>query len=156
SGGRDTPSISFFSGGLGAHADWKATSDQPPGDTDNQAISLQTTNDAPTFSQGYAGITVHHLEGIPAEQLPDSSFWIKYLSGPGPTLGSPRLVVEFATPAGAADGDAELDANAATGDWQQVSDVNDSPNSGWDVHSNSCPFAYHQMWSQAQSCHAGD
>jgi hypothetical protein len=34
--------------------------------------------------------------------------------------------------------------------------MTDYPNSGWDIHSASCPFMYHQKWSVAQSCHAGD
>src|SRR5438128_5141374 len=97
--GRLSPTLSFFSGGNGGHADWLATSDQPPGDTDNQAIRLQTTNGAPTFEHGYAGILVHHVTGIPTADFPDSSFWNKtpdtpYFGEPY-TLGSPRLVVEF-------------------------------------------------------------
>ena len=109
--GHAPPTLSFFSGGGGAHADWLATSDQPPGDTDNQAIRLVTT----TASNGYAGILVHHVTGLPAATFPDSSFWNK---GPaGPTLGSPRLVVEFQTGAGVPDGDAQLDQNMRSGDW---------------------------------------
>jgi hypothetical protein len=65
--GNGPPTLSFFSGGDGAHADWLVTSDQPPGDTDNQAIRLLTTNGAPTFAKGYAGISVHHVTGIPAD-----------------------------------------------------------------------------------------
>ena len=149
--GNASATLSFFSGGGGAHADWLATSDQPPGDTDNQAIRLLTT----TASNGYAGILVHHVAGIPAASFPDSSFWNK--APVGPTLGSPRLVIEFQTAAGTADGDAELDQNArTTSDWEQVSDVTDYGNSGWDIHSAACPFMYHQMWSVAQSCHTGD
>src|SRR3954469_23046882 len=64
---------SFFSGGAGGHADWLATDDQPPGDTDNQAVRLITTNGAPTFEQGYAGILFHHVTGIPAAEFPDSA-----------------------------------------------------------------------------------
>jgi hypothetical protein len=71
--GQASPTLSFFSGGGGAHADWLATSDQPPGDTDNQAIRLLTT----TASNGFAGILVHHVAGIPAASFPDSSFWLK-------------------------------------------------------------------------------
>src|SRR5437762_11275849 len=96
--GNASPTLSFFSGGNGAHADWLAMADQPPGDTDNQAIRLLTTNGAPTFAHGYAGILVHHVTGIPAETFPDSAFWNKtpcpYFGMPY-TLGSPRLVVEF-------------------------------------------------------------
>lgn len=149
--GNATPTLSFFSGGGGARADWVATADQPPGDTDNQAINLITT----TASNGYAGILFHHVTGIPAASFPDSSFWIK--APMGPTLGSPRLVVEFQTPAGASDGDAELNQNSReSSGWEQVSDNSDYPNSGWDIHSAACPFDYHQKWSTAQSCHAGD
>lgn len=154
--GAASPTLSFFSGGDGAHADWLVTSDQPPGDTDSQAIQLQTTNDAPTFTKGYAGILVHHVAGIPAADFPDSSFWVKTPAFAGASLGSPRLVVEFQTAAGTPDGDAELDPNLLTGQWQNVSDVTDYPNSGWDIHSASCPFLYHQKWNVAQSCHAGD
>jgi len=69
--GNPPPTLSFFSGGQGAHADWLATSDQPPGDTDNQAIRLLTTDGAPTYEKGYAGILVHHVTGIPAADFPD-------------------------------------------------------------------------------------
>src|ERR1041384_326435 len=75
--GNPSPTLSFFSGGLGAHADWIVTTDEPPLDTDGRAIRLLTTNDAPTFAQGYAGILVHHVTGIRAEDFPDSSFWVK-------------------------------------------------------------------------------
>jgi hypothetical protein len=151
SSGNASPTLSFFSGGGGAHADWVATSDQPPGDTDNQAINLITT----TASNGYAGIMFHHVAGIPAASFPDSYFWVK--APMGPTLGSPRLVVEFQTPAGTPDGDAQLDQVAReTSDWEKVSDVSDYPNSGWDIHSAACPFLSHQKWSVAQSCHVGD
>ena len=44
--GNAPTTTSFFSGGLGAHADWFVTTDQPPGDTDNQAVRLITVNDA--------------------------------------------------------------------------------------------------------------
>ena len=76
--GNAGPTMSFFSGGYGGHADWLATSDQPPGDTDNQAIRLLTVNDAAGgYAKGYAGILFHHVTGIPAEEFPDSEFWNK-------------------------------------------------------------------------------
>src|SRR5689334_1101899 len=94
--GNGSPTLSFFSGGNGAHADWLATDDQPPSDTDNQAIRLLTVSD-PTFAHGYAGILVHHVTGIPAAMFPDSAFWNKTPCpsfGTPATFGSPRLVVE--------------------------------------------------------------
>ena len=162
-GGRASPSLSFFSGGNGAHADWLATSDQPPGDTDNQAIRLLTTNGAPTFAKGYAGILVHHVTGIPAADFPDSSFWNKtpdpYIFEPY-TQGSPRLVVSFQNAAGQYDGYAALRQVIRGNGWEEVSDVTDYPNSAWDVMNKPAgpcfPFAYSLTWSAAQACFAGD
>jgi hypothetical protein len=158
--------LSFFSGGNGAHADWFATDDQPPGDTDNQAIRLITTNGAPTFEHGYAGILFHHVTGIPAAAFPDSKFWNKVrCPAGGPTLGSPRLVVEFQTAAGQFDGYGALRENARTCDsWEQVSDTEFPepnatfgayPNSAWDVMGGPCGFLYNVMWSTVQTCFAG-
>ena len=83
--GHASPTLSFFSGGGGAHADWFRSDDQPPGDTDGQAIRLLTT------TTGYAGILFHHVTGIPAAEFPDSEFWNKtpfpYTFEPA-TLGS--------------------------------------------------------------------
>src|SRR5579864_402702 len=163
--GNASPTLSFFSGGDGAHADWLNTADQPPGDTDNQAIRLLTTNDAPTFSQGFAGILVHHVTGIPAEAFPDSAFWNKVPYAPGPTLGSPRLVVEFQTPTGQFDGYGDLREIARGSDWEMVSDAefpkpNSTPgmypNSAWDVMGGPCGFVYNTVWSTVQSCFSGD
>jgi hypothetical protein len=162
--GNASPTLSFFSGGGGAHADWLATQDQPPDDTDNQAIRLLTTDGAPTFDHGYAGILVHHVTGIPAADFPDSSFWNKtpqpFPGEPG-TLGSPRLVVEFQNAAGQFDGYGDLRQIFRGNGWENVSDVYDYPNSGWDVMStpptNPCyPFKYNVKWTVVQTCFAGD
>ena len=162
--GNASPTLSFFSGGNGAHADWFTTDDQPPGDSDHQAIRRLTTNGAPTFDHGYAGILVHHVTGIPAADFPNSSFWNK-TPNPYPfepsTLGSPRLVVEFQNAAGEFDGYADLRQNTRLHDWEFVSDDVNYPNAAWDVMnmppSNPCyPFKYNVKWSVAQACFAGD
>jgi len=165
--GNASPTLSFFSGGNGAHADWLRTDDQPPGDTDTQAIRLLTTNGAPTFDHGYAGILVHHVTGIPAELFPDSAFWNKTpcpYSGNPATLGSPRLVVEFQNAAGQFDGYGALRENIRGCDWEQVSDAefptpNSTPgaypNSAWDVMGGPCGFSYNVNWSDVQGCFAG-
>jgi hypothetical protein len=157
--GNGPPTLSFFSGGDGAHADWLVTSDQPPGDTDNQAIRLLTTNGAPTFAKVYAGISVHHVTGIPAAQFPDSSFWNKtpdtYPFEPN-TQGSPRLVVEFQNAAGQFDGYGDLRENVRGNGWEEVSDQNNYPNAAWDVMGGPCGFRYNVLWSEVQSCFAGD
>jgi hypothetical protein len=163
--GQASPTLSFFSGGDGAHADWLDTIDQPLGDTDNQAIRLLTANDAPTFSKGYAGILVHHVTGLPAEAFPDSAFWNKVPEAPGATLGSPRLVVEFQNAEGTFDGYGDLRENARGNDWEMVSDLEFPipnhtagvyPNSAWDVMGGPCTFRYNVVWTVVQSCFAGD
>jgi hypothetical protein len=162
--GNASPTLSFFSGGSGAHADWLATDDQPAGDTDNQAIRLLTTNGAPTFDHGYAGILFHHVTGIPAAAFPDSSFWNKTpepYPGEPATLGSPRLVVEFQNAAGQFDGYGDLRAISRENGWEFVSDDADYPNSAWDVMNtpptNPCyPFRYSVKWIEVQACFAGD
>ena len=152
------PTLSFFSGGNGGHADWLATSDQPPGDTDNQAIRLVTTNGAPTYAKGYAGILVHHVSGIPAEAFPDSSFWNNtpdpYLFEPY-TQGSPRLVVEFQNAAGQFDGYGDLRQNVRFNGWEEVNDTSQYPNGAWDVMGGPCSFLYNVKWSVVQSCFLG-
>lgn len=147
--GRTTPSMSFFSGGHGGHADWFVTEDQPPGDTDNQAIRLITTDGAPTYEKGYAGILFHHVTGIPAEAFPDSSFWVKTPDFAGPSLGSPRLVVLFQNAAGTVTGYGDLRPLVLGPAWQEVV----SPN--WDVMGGPCIFRYEVPWSVVQSCFAG-
>jgi hypothetical protein len=161
--GKAPTTLSFFSGGHGGHADWLATSDQPPGDTDNQAIRLLTTNGAPTYAKGYAGILFHHVTGIPAADFPDSSFWNKtpdpYIFEPY-TQGSPRLVVAFQTAAGNYDGYADLRQVTRGNGWEEVSDQTDYPNSGWDVMNKPTPpcntFVYNVTWSAVQTCFAAD
>ena len=156
--GRESPTLSFFSGGNGAHANWLVTSDQPPGDTDNQAIRLETTNGAPTYEKGYAGILFHHVSGIPAAAFPDSSFWNK-TPNPYPfepyTQGSPRLVVLFQNAAGQANGYGALRQNLRLNDWEEVSDQNTYPNSAWDVMGGPCVFLYNVTWPVVQSCFTG-
>jgi hypothetical protein len=155
--GNASPTLSFFSGGNGAQADWIVTSDQPPQDIDNLAIRLETTNGAPTFEHGYAGILFHHVTGIQAAAFSDSSFWSKTPYAPGATLGSPRLVVQFQNAAGQFDGYGDLRQNARGNDWEFVSDEGPSyPNSAWDVMGGPCVFRYNVKWSVVQSCFAGD
>jgi len=155
--GRPSPTLSFFSGGNGAHADWLVTPDQPAGDTDNQAIRLETTNGAPFYEKGYAGILFHHVTGIPAAEFPDSSFWNKtpnpYIFEPY-TQGSPRLVVAFQNAAGEFDGYGALRENMRLNDWEYVSDVGNYPNAAWDVMGGPCGFLYNVLWSTVQGCFA--
>ena len=158
SNGGTSPTLSFFSGGDGAQAHWLVTGDQPFGDTDSQAIQLQTTNDAPTFEKGYAGILVHHVTGVPAENFPDSEFWLKTPNNNlQASLGSPRLVVEFQTPTGAFDGYGDLRPLELMSSWQDVSDQNNYPKTAWDVMGKTCPgHTFNVHWTEVQACFAGD
>lgn len=99
------------------------------------------------------------MTGIPTALFPDSEFWNKAPYNPGPTLGSPRLVVAFQNAAGQFDGYAALRENSRlTNDWEKVSDVDTYPNSAWDVMGGPglCVFLYNVTWSVVQSCFAGD
>jgi len=152
--GNAPTTMSFFSGGGGAHADWFVTADQPPGDLDRQAVRLQTTAD-PSTEHGYAGVLFHHVEGIPAAAFPDSQFWNKVPFAPGATLGSPRLVVAFQDGAGDFVGYGALRENARTNQWEPVNDVGAYPNSAWDVMGGPCVFQYNVKWQNVQTCFAG-
>jgi hypothetical protein len=167
--GNAPTTMSFFSGGQGAHADWFITADQPPGDTDRQAVRLQTTNGAPTYAHGYAGILFHHVTGIPAAEFPNSYFWNKtpypYLFEPY-TQGSPRLVVAFQNALGQFDGYGALRENTRLNGWDKVADGNflpngtygTYPNSAWDVMSGPAPcvYVYNVNWQDVQTCFADD
>jgi hypothetical protein len=140
--GNAPTTMSFFSSGGGAHADWLATADQPTGDTDRQAVRLLTT------TQGYAGILFHHVTGIPAEAYPDSSFWVKSTNYAGPSLGSPRLVVLFQDALGQPVGYGDLRPLVLGPTWQLVAGNN------WDVMGGPCGFRYQVAWEVVQSCFA--
>jgi len=141
SGGRTAPSLKFFTGGAGAHADWLATRDQPETDTDPQAIRIVTTTDP----NGYAGIYVQHVEGQPTATFPNSSYAVKTTNYTGPSLGTPRLVIQFSD-----GGYAELRPSTLSENWQTVTDPN------WDDHGGAglgCGFQYETTWEKVQACH---
>jgi hypothetical protein len=134
---RMSSSLSFFSSGGGAHADWLHTEDQPAGDTDQQAFRVVDT------TTGYAGADVKHAEGLPVEEYPPSSFDFK-ASQPGPSLGYPRLLYLFDD-----GGNAYLRPLTWSTSWQTVSDDN------WDSNGGTCLFQYQKTWEDVQACHAG-
>lgn len=134
---RQSPSLSFFSSGSGAHADWLHTLDQPPGDTDGQAIRVVDT------TEGYAGADVKHAEGQPTATYPDSSFDFK-ASMTGPSLGYPRLHYFFSDGGNAYLRAADVDDDVAARRGQQLKQQR-----------RTCGYAFGQTWSQVQACHAG-
>src|SRR3954463_3596786 len=119
--GNAGPTLSFFSGGGGAHAGWVHTDDQPPGDTDGQAIHIHVT---PT---GYAGVLVHHVYGTPTAEYPTSKYDFRCVNCAGPSLGSPRLVIQFSD-----GGDASLRPLVWFQTWTTITDPN------WDNRGGSC------------------
>ena len=137
--GNPPPTLSFFSGGGGAHAGWVHTDDQPPGDTDQQAIRIHDTIDP----YGYAGVLVHHVYGIPTASFPNSKFDFK-ADRVGPSVGYPRLVIVFSD-----GGRAELRPLTWQPTWTTVQDPD------WDNKGGTCGFLYEQSWNAIQACHIG-
>jgi hypothetical protein len=138
--GNPPPTLSFFSGGGGAHAGWLHTSDQPTGDTDQQAIQIHDT----TAATGYAGVLVHHVYGIPTASFPNSKFDFKSNLASPSSLGYPRLVILFSD-----GGDASLRPLS----WQQTWTTVQDPN--WDNNHGGCGFLFETTWQQIQACHPG-
>jgi hypothetical protein len=136
--GNAPPTLSFFSSGSGAHAGWVHTEDQPPGDTDGQAMQIYVT------TGGYAGVLVHHVYGIPTEEFPNSSFDFKSNLASPSSLGYPRLVITFSD-----GGDASLRPLTWQQNWTTVADPN------WDNNHGGCGFRFQQTWQQIQACHPG-
>jgi hypothetical protein len=136
--GNAGPTLSFFSGGGGAHAGWVHTDDQPPGDTDQQAMHIHDT------ATGYAGVLVHHVYGMPTATYPNSKFDFKSVNGAGPSLGYPRLVIQFSD-----GGRAELRPLFWLQTWSTVADPN------WDNNGGTCGFVFETTWNIIQTCHAG-
>jgi hypothetical protein len=141
--GNAGPTLSFYSGGAGANAHWQNDRADSQDDDNRQDIEINTTT-APT---GFAGVTVHHVYGMPTIDYPSSRFEVKSnVPGPGgvPSLGSPRLVILFSD-----GGRAELRPLLNTPDWQPVSDPD------WDNNGGTCGFQYETTWENVQGCHAG-
>ena len=136
--GNAPPTLSFFSGGGGAHAGWVHTSDQPPGDTDQQAIQIHDT------TSGYAGVLVHHVYGTPTATFPNSKFDFKSNLASPSSLGYPRLVILFSD-----GGNASLRPLS----WQQTWTTVQDPN--WDNNAGGCGFLFETNWQAIQACHPG-
>jgi hypothetical protein len=131
-------SLDFSSSGGGAHAGLVRTADQPPGETDSQAIEVRVTG------TGYAKVLVNAADGMSTSDVPSSSYELKAAT-PGPSLGSPRLVIRFSD-----GGEAQLRPLRWTTTWQKVADGN------WDNRGGSCgAFLFQTTWQIVQSCHAG-
>jgi hypothetical protein len=137
--GHAPATLSFFSGGGGANAHWQHDTADAPNDDNQQDIEINTT----TAPNGFAGVTVHHVAGTPTAAYPNSSFDVKS-DFTGPSLGSPRLVIQFSD-----GGRAELRPLTDTTSWQTVSDPN------WDNNGGTCGFVFETTWSVIQACHAG-
>jgi hypothetical protein len=140
-------SLSFFSGGHGARANWVAN---------NQAIRLSTTKLAASHVQGFAGVFVQHVAGIPATQFPDASFRSKAADKPGLTLGSPRLMVEFVTRRGTFVGYAALSETERGSGWEAVNDRTNFPKASWEVNGGPCGSLARLKWATVQTCFVRD
>jgi hypothetical protein len=139
---RTSPSVSFFQGGEG-NAHW--SQDQSNGD-DKFSMELDVPGfDLATEPVNYAGIDLHHVDGRPAPvQAPSFDF---YSTATGPSLGSPRLVINFSD-----GGDANLRPLAWAQDTWTTVDGN-GPN--WDNRGGTCPFLFNTTYAAVLACHAG-
>jgi hypothetical protein len=122
--------LGFFSSGGGAHAGWTT-------DSGSQALEIHVTE------TGYAGAEVDDLAGLSPSSVDGASYELK-AAAPGPSLGSPRLVIRFSD-----GGSAQLRPLAWTTTWQKVGDPN------WDNRGGSCGLRFQTTWRVIQSCHAG-
>jgi hypothetical protein len=130
--------LSFCGTDEGGSAHWQNDPDDSPNDDNTQDIELVTA--APL---GYARIDVMHVFGTPVESYPNSSYEVKS-SQAGPSLGSPRLVIQFSD-----GGRGELRPLMNTTEWQEVADPN------WDNNGGTCGFRFQTTWQDVQECHAG-
>jgi hypothetical protein len=131
------PKLSFCTSGGDAEAHWQHDPADSPNDDNMQDIELVTT------TSDHARIDVMHVFGTPVEEYPNSSYEVKS-SMVGPSLGSPRLVIQFSD-----GGDASLRPLINTTSWQEVSDPN------WDNRGGTCGFRFQTTWQDIQQCHAG-
>ncbi|MGH3306050.1 MAG: hypothetical protein ACRDOX_00060 [Nocardioides sp.] len=139
---RTAPSVSFFQGGEGK-AHWshdESTSD----DRFSMKLEVPFFNLA-TDPVNYAGIDLHHVEGQPApEEAPSFDF---YSTASGPSLGSPRLHINFSD-----GGSADLRPLAWVQDiWTTV----DGDGTNWDNNGGPCGFQFGTTYAAVVACHPG-
>jgi hypothetical protein len=134
----NAPAKLSFCGTGGGQAHWQHDPADSPNDDNLQDIEIVTT-----ATGGFGRIDVMHVFGTPVEEYPNSSYEVKS-DVAGPSLGSPRLVIEFSD-----GGDASLRPLTNTTDWQLVEDPN------WDNRGGTCGFLFQTDWQTIQGCHAG-
>jgi hypothetical protein len=130
--------LSFCGTDAGGSAHWQNDPDDSPNDDNTQDIEMVTTAPA-----GFARIDVMHVFGTPTADYPNSSYEVKSNMA-GPSLGSPRLVVNFSD-----GGSGHLRPLMNSMSWQLVADPN------WDNNGGTCGFVFQTTWQNVQSCHAG-
>jgi hypothetical protein len=151
------PALSFFSGGLGARATWLSHAGLPTQDGPAEAIGLLTTPHGLNYLNGYAGILVHHVSGIPVATFADPWFWNDApATRPGGPLPAPRLVVEFQNGAGRFVGYGALRQNTRKAGWLKVDDRTNYPRAAWELSGGPCGFLYNVRWRTVQACFTGD
>jgi len=140
----NTASISFFSS-QNANANWTKT-EPPPGDTDPWSVELTVGPANPT---GFAGACLRGFEGLPAP--PNAPSYDFKSSTIGPSLGSPRLVVEFSD-----GGNIQLRPLFwLDGVWiKEGLDIGPTM-LDWDNSGGSCGFLYEQHYQVVKACHTG-
>src|SRR3712207_8171952 len=103
--------LSFCGTDEGGSAHWQHDPNDSPNDDNLQDIEMVTTAPA-----GFARIDVMHVFGTPTASYPNSSYEVKS-NTMGPSLGSPRLVVNFSD-----GGSGHLRPLTNTMEWQEGTD----------------------------------
>ena len=130
--------LSFCGTDAGGSAHWQHDEADSPNDDNLQDIELVTTAPA-----GFARIDVMHVFGTPTEEYPSSSYEVKSDTA-GPSLGSPRLVVNFSD-----GGSGHLRPLMNSTEWEAVTDGN------WDNNGGECGYVFQTTWQEVQDCHPG-
>jgi hypothetical protein len=139
---RTSPSVSFFQGGEG-NAHW---SQDQSNDDDKFSMELDVPGfDLATEPVNYAGIDLHHVEGRPAPATAPSFDF--YSTATGPSLGSPRLHINFSD-----GGSVDLRPLAwVQNTWTHVG----GGDNNWDNNGGTCGFLFQATYDAVRACHAG-
>ena len=134
----NAPEKLSFCGANGGQAHWQHDPDDSPNDDNLQDIEIVTT-----ATGGFGRVDVMHVFGTPTADYENSSFEVKS-NTMGPSLGSPRLVVNFSD-----GGSGHLRPLTNTMEWQEVGDGN------WDNNGGTCGYRFQTTWEEVQNCHQG-
>ncbi len=152
--GRQTISVSFFSGQVGpvasGSAHWTNTTSNDP-DAFSILLDIAEGGTPANGFTSFAGINFHHVPPAPPAAAPSFDFKADRTAASG---GSPRLVMLFSD-----GGNINLRPLA----WVQDTWISEGPGptpdpsapTNWDSNGGACAFVYETTYQTALACHAG-